>query len=351
MLARRKKSILFGVKLAIGLLLLAFLVVNDGNAKKLVEVFAGVRLIYLVPFLAWSGLIIGISCLKWRLFIQHERSLPFSRLFLMYLIGMFFNNFLPSSFGGDAVRSYLLGQQVGSGSQALASVFLERLTGFLAMVSLALLAFLLTPALQEDVLVQWTVLGIAGLTGGIVLALWRPGWIQQGLMRISAGSRVARWGAKLERFHACIQSFRHQPRVLMMAMAYSYGFYVLGVVNVYLAGQLLGIRCDLGQLFVVVPIVMLIAALPLTPNGLGVWEWAFSVYLTAAGTFPEQGLAIALVIRGKALLISLLGGALFLLDGSMLRLREQPVKTPTSFEETAWQGTVDQGLPASQDEH
>ncbi len=54
-----------------------------------------------------------------------------------YLAGQFANNFLPTTVGGDALRIAQLGRRIGSYSQASASVFVERLTGFLALSLLA----------------------------------------------------------------------------------------------------------------------------------------------------------------------------------------------------------------------
>ena len=59
---------------------------------------------------------------------------------------------------------------------------------------------------------------------------------------------------------------------------------------------------------------MVLESLPLTPNSLGVWEWAFSVYLIPAGAELEQGLAVALLLRAKTLVLSLAGGVLYLAE-------------------------------------
>jgi uncharacterized membrane protein YbhN (UPF0104 family) len=125
---------------------------------------------------------------------------------------------------------------------------------------------------------------------------------------------------KLIRVHGYISRFRDEKTVLVHAMAYSYAFYLLAAVNVYVGGLLLGVQSSLPQLFAVTPIVMLIAAVPITLNGLGTREWAFSVYLASAGTSPEQGLAIALALRAQTIFLSAVGGILFLVDSSRNRV-------------------------------
>ena len=93
-------------------LLAALLVWND-NGRKLLDVFAGFRPEFAVALLLISFALIWISCAKWGLFLR-DRGVRLSqaRLFGLYLIGFFFNNFLPSSIGGDGVRAYLVGREI-----------------------------------------------------------------------------------------------------------------------------------------------------------------------------------------------------------------------------------------------
>jgi glucose uptake protein GlcU len=78
---------------------------------------------------------------------------------------------------------------------------------------------------------------------------------------------------------------------------------------------------------VLTPIILMVSSVPLTVNGLGVWEWAFSFYMAQAGAPLDQGLAVALALRAKSLLVSLIGGILFLAERSPVKAQaEQPVK-------------------------
>ena len=305
----------YAAKLLLGLGLLAALLLMDQNWRKVLDLAKQARPAYLLPFFGVSVALIGVSCLKWRLFLR-GRSVDLSMIRLMglYLIGYFFNNFFPSNFGGDTVRSYILGRQIGSQERALATVFLERFTGFIAMVTLAVVAFLFSPALRQEPLTKWSILVMGGGLIGVLVVIFWPGVLGWFVSPFRRFDLIRSLEQKAARFHGHITHFRGEYGLVARAMIYSYAFYAFAAVNVYYAGLLLGVECSLPQLFVVTPIVMLLAAFPLTPNSLGIWEWGFSVYLTSAGAAPEQGLAIALALRGKNLVISLLGGGLFLLE-------------------------------------
>ena len=167
-----KKNIVFIGKLLIGLGLIAALLLIDDNWRKVLVIAGDMRPLYLIPFFAITLFLTGVSCIKWRLFLtERDVNVPLHRLMSMYFIGTFFNNFFPSSFGGDVVRSSLLGDNIGSQGRALASVFLERFTGFIAMVSLAIFAFIFSPFLHDEKLIFWSILIMSSGTVGVLMVL------------------------------------------------------------------------------------------------------------------------------------------------------------------------------------
>jgi uncharacterized membrane protein YbhN (UPF0104 family) len=55
----------------------------------------------------------------------------FRQLLYLYFVGFFFNNFIPSGFGGDVVKVLSLRQEHGRGVEALSSVIMDRLIGLI----------------------------------------------------------------------------------------------------------------------------------------------------------------------------------------------------------------------------
>jgi hypothetical protein len=327
----RRSHITFIVKLIIGVGLLVALLLIDDNWRNVADIARETQSVYLLPFVGIVVVMFWVSCLKWRLFLRgHAADLPMRRLMTLYVIGYFFNNFLPSNVGGDAVRSYMLGRHIESQGRAFSTVFLERFAGLLAMVSMAVGAYLLSPALRTEPLIRWSIILMGGATAGIALVIWRPTIVTKMLTPFRAFESVESMITKLVRVHGYVSHFRDEKMVLVRAMGYSYVFYLLAAINVYIGGLLLGVQSSLPQLFVVTPIVMLIAAVPITLNGLGTREWAFSVYLASAGTTPEQGLAIALALRAQTIFLSAVGGILFLVDSSRNRVETPPADVSPS---------------------
>jgi uncharacterized protein (TIRG00374 family) len=311
----KTRRLFFVAKLVLGVSLLAALLYVNDNGRKVLEVFDQARPIYLIPFFALTYPLLGASCMKWGLFLR-ERGVVvgFHRLFRLYLVGSFFNNFLPSMVGGDLVRAYVLGKQIESHTHSLASVFLERFTGMIALVSLATLSFSFNSEMRQEPVVVVSILAMGGACLMLIWAVWKPEWALWLLRPVEKNRHVARVLPKLMQFHDHVSYFKDKPVLVGKAMLYSFSFHFLAAVNVYVACRVLAVPLDLYDAVVLTPIVLLVASVPLTVNGLGLWEWAFSVYLAQAGLPMDQGLAVALLLRAKNILLSLVGGVLFLIE-------------------------------------
>src|SRR5262245_36993905 len=114
-----------------------------------------------------------ISAWRWQMLAR-----PFgfecgvSRLTAYYFIGMYFNLLLPTSVGGDVMRAWYLDGGSGRRLAAFVSVFVDRFSGLLVLLSLACIGVLLLP-LELPLWIPWLVWGVT-LCGAacIVVSLW-----------------------------------------------------------------------------------------------------------------------------------------------------------------------------------
>lgn len=271
---------------------------------------------------ALSFLMIGVSVLKWRCFIEsYGIRVPFVRLFNLYIVGYFVNILVPSYVGGDVVRSWYVGKRVGQ-HQAFTSTILERYTGLVAMVGLAVVFVWwvenISPLLKLAVVVL--ALGVVGVTW---LAL-SPACVER-LQTIKAFGRIATHFKKVQ---DGLHLAGRNPRLLSKALALSLLFHTLTVVNTMVAGQAVGWDDPpFWGLFVVLPLILLIGALPVAPSGLGIQEGAFYVFLTALGATPAQALGVGVVLRAKSYVLALLGGLIWIYERRIARGHEQSMAT------------------------
>jgi uncharacterized protein (TIRG00374 family) len=211
-------------------------------------------------------------------------------------------------------------RRFGSLASITGSIVVDRITGLAALLLLAAGAIMLRPDLFVDHPIGALMLSAAG-AGLIALVLlvplatrlisaWQPG--------------EAGWGQRLKvmllRFGTSLGEVAHQPGALLVAGGLSLAFYGVVALSHYTAIRALGLTISLIDLAAVAPLVTLAAALPVVPNGLGIGEGAFVLLYAQIGVPPEAALAAALLRRAIVTLVTLAGGAPWLVPANRRRL-------------------------------
>ena len=324
MLTIPRKKLITAAKTVFGLSLLALLICWGDNPARLLDLATSIDGLDILWLCIISLALNWISSLKWGLFLK-ERGYRISplRLLGLYFVGKFFSNFIPTTIGGDITRTYLLGRQINSQSQSLASVFLERATGFAALIMLALIFATFNPRLLFEPKIGIALAAVAiGFAAALTVILSRR-WVRFLETHWGRVSAVNTLLAQLSKVQNEILYFKGRSRLLIKAMAYSFAFHLMTVVNVYIACAAIGLYPAFLDLAVVTPIILLLNVLPVSPNNIGWWEWTFSFLLVEAGAGSAEGLAVGLILRAITLLSSLAGGVVFLFERDYTRHREQ----------------------------
>lgn len=258
---------------------------------------------------------LAVSTWKWRILLRATgRPLPFGRLFNLYLAGLFVNNFLPSTIGGDLFRSYEAGKQVGGQEHVLASVFMERFTGLTALTAIALVAFATNLSSFRDPRFALALGAGVLVYVAVALAVALPGPLAFALRRFPGGL-AGRLIGKLAAVQEAIQDYAGQTRAVVAALALSLLFHLGAMAYIAVASRAFGIVLPVRTLLVIVPVIMFVTSLPVTIGGLGLMEWAYFFTFGASGAGGSPGLLVGLLIRANSLLYSLWGGAVYAARG------------------------------------
>jgi uncharacterized protein (TIRG00374 family) len=255
-----------------------------------------------------------LSAIRWRgLLLAEGIALPLTRLTLVYFQASFFNLFLPTLIGGDIVRGVSIYRLTGGHPASLASILVDRLAGFTALIGIALAAVFLAHALIPDVQVTGMVLAVTVAFALLVAVLMNA--------RLMGGVRGLLWMAGLGRFEAKVEGlvdalhrYRTHRRALVVALAYSVFLQGLIIVTYYLVGRGLGLPVPLPYFFVYVPLITVIAMLPVSVAGLGVRESSTVFFFGRIGVEPATALSMSLVWFALSVIVSALGGFAFLVD-------------------------------------
>jgi uncharacterized membrane protein YbhN (UPF0104 family) len=288
------------------------------------EALIGVRWSWLlVSFLIFTASLV-LRAYRWLLLLRGLGvPIRFGRLVELYFVGNFFNAFLPSGFGGDAVRVVEIARDVPA-NVAAGTVIVDRLTGLLMLFVMALLALPFRPAdFPQELL--WLVVGVsvAGLVGGFVLlegsVIRRFGrWLPAKLSPVGDGP-IAKL---LEAVQGC------GWRAIGGALVISILFNLLLVISWAVTGLAIGLAISYAYYLLVVPILSVALLVP-SVSGLGVREYLAPLLFAGAGVEAGQAVALSLLVFAVMRVGSLLGAPIYIL--STLRQNRsvsvQPVST------------------------
>lgn len=284
------------------------------NITELVGVMIQLDWFHLVIAVMLALAAVILSAYKWQILLHSkDLKLGLKELTKIYFLGLFFNNFLPSSIGGDVVRAVRVAKLTGQQVEAAASVVMERLLATFALGFLALLA--LIPNSQIFHRVYLYLGGILGTCLLIGFLVWRQG--SSRLFRVdSRRPWLARLKSGLGRLVAELNHYRQNPAALAAVFGWSVVFQLLIVlINIYIfkAMGLSGINW--WRLLLVVPLISAISMLPFSINGLGVREGAYLMLLNPLGISATKAVTGSLVFFVIVTVLSLAGGVFYMLEG------------------------------------
>jgi len=267
--------------------------------------------------LAFSMFFVGylLTASRWRLLLKAQAiDTKLGYLVRSFMVAMFFNNFLPSTVGGDAVRVYDSWRLGKSKSRALTVIFVDRLLGLLALILLAFAGSFFAHRLTDRVpgLSLWIVTAAAAALLLSYLIFFPPGRISEWtkIIRLPLPAALKRILGKLG---DALELFRGRDDVLWRALLLSFALQINVVLHFYVISLALQFPVPWHAFFLIVPIATVTMMLPISINGIGVREGAFAVLLSAYGIGSTQAVAFAWISYGFILLQGLLGGAVFAL--------------------------------------
>jgi uncharacterized protein (TIRG00374 family) len=301
---------IFLLKAAVSAALLG-LVLSRVDPAAVGAVFAGIVPWLFLPVITLYFVNTLISAWKWSLLLGADGfAIPFPSLVRSYLIGTFFNIFLPSSIGGDAYRVWDLSRRSSRTAEGFASVFADRLTGFLALSAWGLLFSLVGLSfLGDKSIVLLPLLAFIVLLSAVPVML-RWGRPLLALFRLDRHPAVMRF---FDRMVSSADAYRTSPGLLFRAALLSLLFQFLVIFLVYLMGGMLRLGAPFLAYCMFVPLITLIEALPVSIYGMGVRDVSYVFFFTRAGATQEQALSLSLLF----LLVSIFyaftfGGVAFL---------------------------------------
>jgi len=254
-----------------------------------------------------------VSSFRWKALLIEKNSekIKVSYLVNLYFIGSFFNNFMPTSMGGDVFKIYALGKKIKSTATAFSSVFMERFSGVVALVLISYFGLVKTlnfwvsilpePIKSSDFLI---------LVFKVVLffGFWLCTLVGYLSLKFLAGKINI-----FNKIYTSLIAYKDRKDVLGSALATSFVVQFVAILTQYCVFLALGISLPIWHSLLVFPIVTLAGFIIPSLNGVGVQDVLYMQMFSVVGVPPEVSLSASILYHFFRLFVSLFGGVLYAL--------------------------------------
>lgn len=308
----KRQTLLNLARILISIGLLAWVLTRVG-LDNLLTTFATLDWRLYILALGVSSLSMGLRAYRWWLLLDAVKvRVNYWRVVYLYYIGAFYNTFLPTGFGGDVMRVVEFGGGASS-AQAAGTVIVDRLTGFVMLFVLALVALPFSYHLLPTPML-WVLIGVSGsvLVGA---ALLFEGHVLRRLTARFPRALSLAGDAWLGRTYAVITACGR--KAIALALFWSLMFNLLHIGASAIIGLALGLSVPVGVYFVFVPLATVALLIPITVNGLGFRESIYLALFPQTGVSGPQATAFSLGTYSLDLFDGLVGGVIYLVSGMM----------------------------------
>jgi uncharacterized protein (TIRG00374 family) len=220
--------------------------------------------------------------------------------------GLFFNQAMPSSVGGDVIRGYYLKKQGITLGRATLGVLMDRLFG---MVGLLLLVVASLPLLFELINDSIARSGVLFIALGISLALLFIFFTDKLPGNFSHLKVIRGFYSLSQDGRHCISKNYNGLIIIIISIL----IHLISVVTVMTMAIGLGINVEWSGFLLIIPLVTLMMVVPISIAGWGVREGVMVVGFGYLGVAPEAALALSILYGLLMLVVALPGGVVWAL--------------------------------------
>lgn len=301
------KSLPFVLKLAISIGLLVWLF-QETDVSSLASYVNGLTIATVVMIAIVAASASVVLGYRWNIILGYMgASLPLVAAAKNVVIGFFFNQFLPSTVGGDVARIWLAKRRGLPIFLAANSIVSDRIFGFLGLVLLCGLGLpFLAITISNQTMIVGEVLLIMGAVGGffalIALQFIPVRWKSWPLLRWAVGISDASAGVILKSGKG------------LHVLGISLVLHGVDVLMIFVIAAACGINLDLTLCFMLIPPALLISAVPISIAGWGMREGAIVFALGTTGVAVGDAITLSLFFGLAQALAGLIGGIVWVLS-------------------------------------
>lgn len=262
---------------------------------------------WILLMLVAANLIMLIQANRWKGLSVQGSEIPFKTYYAYTAMGYFFNNLLPTGFGGDAVKSLAFGKEFNQTSQSISAVFLSRIQGLLAMFLCFFIALPFALSKTEVPFAYTLIMIIAMLVCMVfvILCLFSD--------KVPVPAAITNKLTFIPKMQKSLSIYRQYKKQVLLSSLDSLWLQLLTLFMAYAYFRAVGQEIDISILVVFTSITIVISMLPISLNGIGVREGVQVALFTGILGIPAPVVLSAGLLGYIPLLFQALQGAIVLL--------------------------------------
>lgn len=295
------------LRIAVSLLLVVLLFVYVVDARQVWKILKDIRPAYLLLAAIVVTLDRALMTYKWTLLLRvRGHRLPLLRGMTIYCAAMLWGSVLPATVGADVIRAVLVMRRGVGGADAVASIVVERMVGYVAAVVLGMASLVLLRSTGViDAGYDGALYAAAALLLGtlaLVAASMSASITGRAIALLPRAVRDSTLMHRLERMSEAYRSLGAARGTLAWFAVLTLAEQVFAVSLAWTLARGLGVSVNALVLLGVMTLALLISRLPISLDGLGVFESVFVGFMLLAGIPAASALAIAIAGRAVQLI-------------------------------------------------
>ena len=320
MTKRIRELLNYALRIGISGLLLWYLFAKVINLKDTVELLKNADIKYICYAFCSFIVIMILLLVRWFIYIK-ALGLTVSRRNVVryYLIGLFGNLFLPSAIGGDIIKIMGLCSESSHKARVVASVLLDRLSGFVAIVIIAVCSFALGYGFIEDKTLVIPIATIGVVMVGLGVVLFNEKVYAFFCSVFNIFPKVKK---KVMDLHYDISLLKDRKRDGYNAIMVSCVSQLTFAFTFFLSAKALHQDVNIIYFIIFVPLICIASMVP-SLGGLGARE-AGAVYLfSKIGIAPGVAASMSLISFLFVVIVGLIGGLIYVITLSSGRVQHK----------------------------
>lgn len=302
-----KRYLNLSLKLLISGSLLGYIFVTN-DFSKITSLISNANLNYLLLSILFVILNYVFSSIRWYYLLLEKRP---SLIYLtkLYFVGSFFNNFLPTSIGGDAYKIYKLGEKLESKTDAFTATFLERFLGMFALVIISLYGYLTFSGVN---ILSFIFIFLLGLGSFLFFMIFYPKFQYK-------PKKLLKFINILDKIHASFLRYKNHTNLIFYSLLSSFVVQFASVFTQYFIFKSLNVDLPLNYAFFAFPLIFLSGYAIPSINSLGSQEVLYTTFFSSLLIPNTVIFSCSFAYHLVRLLVSLFGAYFYINDREYIK--------------------------------